>query len=385
MPDTRPGIKFNEAGVCSACINAEKKNKVDWNQRLQELKELCKQHRHHYRGKHDCIVTVSGGKDSYFQVFVMKELMGMNPLLINVWNNSWTTTGILNFNNMLEAFSCECISLHMNRKVSRLMAKKAFEKLGSPMWYWDKALYVYPIKMAIDLKIPLVVYGENISYEYGGGDDKETMSAMGQINNDVVKIVDPEEWLNDDITIEAMNFCTYPPQEEIEKSKVSPIYLSYFLRWDGFKNTSIAKDFGFKSLNDTKELIRHGYIEDYDSIDSLGYLVHPWLKYPKFGHARTTDVCSSLIRNGYMTRKHAVELVRMNDHLLDRYVLNDFLTFIQETDIMFWKVVDKFYNRDIFEKVEEVRCLGDLKLKNPIWEEGNERQVKPTPAGNATE
>jgi len=369
MPDTRPGIKFDEDGVCYPCLNAEKKKSVNWSNRFKELRELCDKYRRK-DGKHDCIITVSGGKDSWFQVYVMKTLLKMNPLLINVWNNSWTSTGIQNFNNMLDVFSCECISLHMNRKVSRLMMKKAFEKLGSPMWYWDKAVYVYPVKMAMKLGIPLVIYGENVAYEYGGIDNEETPFADDQIDNDVVKPINIEEWLDDDITLETMNFCTYPSQDELKDSKVLTLYLSYFLLWDGFKSVSIAKDLGFKSLNDTKELIRHGYVEDYDQIDSLAYLIHPWLKYPKFGHARTTDVCSTLIRNGYMTRKYAVELVRQNDHLLDRRFLDDFLFFIGEDETFFWKITDSMYNRQIFEKINDV-----WKLKNPIWEEGHDRQI----------
>jgi N-acetyl sugar amidotransferase len=361
MPNTRPGIMFDNNGVCYPCLNAEKRKTINWKQRMGELKALCDKYRKG-NGEHDCIVTVSGGKDSYYQVFVMKELMKMNPLLLNVWNLSWTSTGIQNFNNMLDVFSCECISLHMNRKVARLMAKKAFERLGSPMWYWDKAVYAYPLRMAIKMNIPLVVYGENIAYEYGGPGAKETPSALDQINNDVVKPVPINEWLDDEITMGTMQNCIYPSKDDIEKAELNPIYLSYFVPWDGFKNVSISKDFGFRSLNDTKEWVRHGYVEDYDQIDSYAYLVHPWLKYPKYGHARATDVCSSLIRNGYMTRKHAVELVRQQDHLLDNRALHEFLMFIGETPEYFVKVVDNFYNREIFEKKDKF-----WQLKNPVW------------------
>jgi hypothetical protein len=295
----------------------------------------------------------------------MKELMGMNPLLINVYNLSWTNTGLLNFNNMSERFSTECISLHMNRKVSRAMMRKAFFKLGSPMWYWDRAVYVYPIKMAIALNIPLVVYGENIAYEYGGPSAKETYSAKDQLQNDVVKPVPIEEWLDEEITIQDMQYCIMPPLKVYEDSKVNPIYLSYFFPWDGFKNMSIASTLGFRTL----EFKRLGYIEDYDQIDSLGYLVHPWLKYPKYGHSRTTDVASSLIRNGYMTRKHAVELVRLYDHQLDNKVLKDFLTFSAIPPEKFFDKVYSLYNRSIF--FEEETEDGDKiwKLKHPIWEE----------------
>ena len=363
MPDTRPGIKFNEDGICYPCSNHKKRQSVDWKRRYKELRKLCDKYRKN-TGEHDCIVTVSGGKDSWFQVYVMKEQMKMNPLLINVWNLSWTNTGLLNFDNLSDEFSTECISLHMNRKVSRAMMRKAFFKLGSPTWYWDRAVYVYPIKMAIALKIPLVVYGENIAYEYGGPGAKESYSALDQLSNDVVKPVPLEEWLDETITMQDMQFCIMPPLTELQESGVESIYLSYFFPWDGFKNMCFTSGLGFKTLGDTNEWVRQGFIEDYDQIDSPGYLVHPWLKYPKYGHSRATDVASNLIRNGYMTRKMAIELVKKHDHRLDPIALDDFLNFTGIPPRQFFEKVDTLYNRDIFFKDGDV-----WKLKNPIWQE----------------
>jgi len=362
MPDTRPGIVFDKEGVCHACGAAERRKEIDWEDRKRKLKELCDKYRR--KGNYyDCIIAVSGGKDSHFQIYVMKELMKMNPLLVNVYNFSWTNTGLHNFNNMSEAFGCDTISLHLNRKVARKMFRKAFEKLGSPCWYWDRAVYVFPIRMGINMGIPLIIYGENISYEYGGSQREETYSAKEQINNDCVKDVGGLEfWLDEDISIRDLNACVYPTKEEIEKAGLEPIYLSYFIPWDGYKNCQLAKKYGFKSLDDTREWNREGYIEDYDQIDAIGYLVHPWLKYPKFGHARATDVCSYWIRTGRITREEAIKLVKEHDHKLDQRALKDFLDFTGYTEMEFWDIVERFYNRKIFEKVD-----GKWKLKNPIW------------------
>jgi hypothetical protein len=220
--------------------------------------------------------------------------------------------------------------------------------------------------MGINMKIPLIVYGENISYTYGGVDDKETYSAKEQINNNCVKDVGGLDfWLDNDISIKDMNACVYPLKKEIEDAKLDPIYLSYFVPWDGYKNYRLAKRYGFQSLGDNGEWVRQGYIEDYDQIDALGYLVHPWLKYPKFGHARATDVCSYWIRAGRIMRKEAIQLVKAHDHKLDPRALSDFLDFTGYTKKKFWNIVEKFYNRDIFKKVN-----GKWRLKNPIWQQG---------------
>lgn len=362
IPDTRPGIVFDKEGVCMPCRTAEERKKINWDERYKELEKLCAKYRGKNGNYYDCIITVSGGKDSIFQIYVMKELMKMNPLLINVYNFSWTETGRHNFNNMSDTFGCDTISLHLNRKLARKMTRKAFEKMGSPNWYWDKAVYVYPIRMAINMNIPLVVYGENVSYEYGGRQTKETYSAKDQINNDVAKIVDWEYWLDDEISMKDFNMLIYPSDEEIKKSRVDPMYMSYFMKWDGYKNMELAKKYGFKSLNDTGEWKREGFIEDYDQVDTLGYLIHSWMKYPKYGHFAATAVSCYWIRTGRITREEGIKLVKEHDHLLDRRALKDFLDFTGYTEKEFWQIVDKFYNRDIFEKVN-----GKWKLKDPIY------------------
>ncbi len=364
MPDTRPGIVFDEKGVCHPCKVTEERKKIDWDARLNELRKLCDKYRGINGDYYDCIIAVSAGKDSHFQVYVMKELMGMNPLLVNVYNFSWTQTGLHNFNNISEAFGCDIISLHLNRKIARKMLWKALVKMGSPTWYWDRAVYAFPLRVGINFNVPLIVYGENISYEYGGPQVKETYSAREQIDNDVVKNVDWDYWLDDEITMKDLNGVVYPGKEESEKAGLEPIYLSYFVRWDGHRNMEIAKRYGFKSLKDTGEWDRKGYIEDYDQIDAVGYLVHPWLKYPKYGHARATDVACYWIRTGRITREEGIKLVKEHDHELDGKALKDFLDFVGHTEEEFWQAVERFYNRDIFEKVE-----GRWMLKDPIYKD----------------
>lgn len=362
IPNTRPGIIFDEEGVCRPCRVAEERKKIDWDKRFDELRKLCDKYRSKNGDHYDCIIAVSGGKDSYFQIYVMKELMKMNPLLVNVYNFSWTNTGWYNFTNMSDVFGCDVISLNLNRKIAKKMLWKAFVEMGSPTWYWDRAVYVFPVRMGINYNIPLIVYGENINYEYGGSQTKETYSAKNQINNDVAKKVDFDFWLDDEIAMKDLNAIVYPSNDEIEKAKLEPIYLSYFMRWDGYENMEMAKKYGFKSLDDTGEWKREGYIEDYDQIDAIGYLVHPWIKYPKYGHARATDVASNWIRTGRITRKEGIALVKEHDHKLDKRALRDFLDFVGHSEEEFYSILEKFYNRDIFEKIAD-----QWKLKESIY------------------
>lgn len=360
MPNTRPGIQFNENGVCYPCLVAEKRKSTDWAQRQEELKKLCGRYRRK-DGYYDCIIPVSGGKDSYFQAYVMKKIYQMNPLLVCVSDSfTHTAAGQHNLRNLSEIFECDLLTYNLNHSTVRKMVRLAFENFGSPNWPIDLAIYSVPSKIAYSFDIPLIVYGENIAYEYGGPNAKETYSAKEQIKNDVVKPIDWEWWYGHGVSKEEAEFIKYPPSKILDK--LEPIYLSYFFPWDGYQNYQLAKKYGFKSLNDTGEWKREGFVEDYDQIDSMGYLVHPWLKYPKFGHARATDVCCYWIRTGRITREEAIKLVKEHDHKLDPRVLKDFLELTGYSEKEFWKVVEKFWNRDIFEKVD-----GKWKLKNPVW------------------
>lgn len=362
MPDTRPGIKFNEEGVCYACLNADKKRTVDWDYRWKELEKLCDKYRGWNGDGYDCIITASSGKDSHFQVQMFKERLGMNPLIISIDNVSWTETGRKNWNNLLSAFGVDAHVLSLNPKVCKKMFRIAFEHFGSPNWLFDIAVYAYPLQIAIKLGIPLIIYGENVNYEYGGAQEKETPSAIEQIKNDVVKPIDWNFWIEKDSSLSMKDFNAgiYPTKAEIEKAGLESIYLSYFVPWSGYKNMEFARSRGFKTLEDTGEWKRQGFVEQYDQIDSAGYLVHPWLKFIKFGHARVTDVASIWIREGRMTREEAVKLVNEEDYKLDPKMLKDFLNFTRYTEEEFWRIVEKFANKDLIEKKD-----GIWRLKEP--------------------
>ena len=355
MPDTRPGIKFDEEGVCYPCRHYENRAEIDWDKRWEELERLADKYRGCNGDYYDCIITGSAGKDTYYQVHVFKEKLGMNPLLVSVNNFSWTETGLHNWNNLLNEFGIDAIQLSLNPQVCKKMFVKALEKVGSPTWYFDLAIYAWPIKTAVQLDIPFVVYGENTNYEYGGAlGNKETYSAIDQIKNDVVKPVPWEEWIDDELSMKDFAACTYPTGAEIRKANLESIHLSYFMPWSGYKNMEFARSRGFKTLNDTGEWNRDGFIEQYDQIDTVGYLTHCWFKFPKFGHFRVTEVASLWIREGRITREEAVKEVIEEDYKLDRRMLEDFLDFTGYPKEDFWKVVDKFANKDILEKRDDV-------------------------------
>lgn len=348
MPETRPGIKFNSKGVCSACEAYDAQLKIDWNKRMEEFKDFCSKYRRNKKGSYDCIIAVSGGKDSHFQVYMMKEVMGMNPLLVSAEDNfTMTKAGVHNLQNISEEFGCDIISLKPNRKVQKRLIRKMFEKYLKPTWYIDRLIYTYPLHMALKLDIPLLVYGENISRTYGGVDDVDTYSARDQISNGVALSVSKEELLDDVVTEDALSLLDAPSPDELKK--IDPMYLSYFVPWNSYHNYQFAKKRGFWDLE--HEWNREHTAEQFDQVDTYGYIVHAWLKYPKFGHASATDYASRFIRYGMMTREEAVKVVKERDHKLDALALQDFLNFTGYSTTEFWAALEKFWNPAIFKKI----------------------------------
>lgn len=363
MPNTRPGISFNEEGVCSACINYENRKNVDYSKRFKELEKLCDKYRG-MNGKNgfDCAIAVSGGKDSHFQVHVMKERLGMNPILFSVEDNfTLTNAGAHNIKNISEEFGCNIITIKPNIKLQKNIMRKTFEKYGKPTWILDRLIYTYPLHMALKFNTPLLVYGENVSYEYGGKDNKEIYSARDILKNGVASDIPMEELVDNELGISEKDlYLTIAPTEE-EINKLDPIYLSYFVEWNSHSNYIFAKSRGFHDL--THEWDRSMNAENYDQVDSIAYLVHAWLKYPKFGHGCATDYLSRYIRYNMISREEAIDIVRKKDHLLDIHCVRDFCQFTGYRESEFWNIIDKFYNRELFEKNK----FGEWVLKNPVW------------------
>ena len=348
MPDTRPGIKFDDDGICYPCIHYEKSKTTNWEKRWKELESLCDKYRGSNGNGYDCIIAVSGGKDSHFQTYIMKEKLKMNPLLVSVGNIDWTETGRHNLQNLSDSFGCDMIICNPNVRVARIMAKKALEEIGSPGWYLDGLIYAFPVKMAMKFGIKLLVYGENVAYAYGGKYDEETPSAKMQIKNDVVKPV-WDAWFKDGtVTEKDLELSRQPDLKEIDAHNLEPIYLSYFVSWSSYHNYQVAKKWGFQTLE--HEYSIENSIEPYQQIDSISYLINPSIKYLKYGHSIVSDQASRLIRYGLRTREEMIPVVEQYDGKIDQGAVKKFCEFTKMSISEFWKTLDKWYNREFFEQ-----------------------------------
>lgn len=370
MPDTRPGITFMEDGICAPCHNYEKQKQIDWQARFKELEILCDKYRGCNGSSYDCAIAVYGGKDSHFQVYYMKEVMKMNPLLLSTACTEWTEIGRKNIENIAETFSCDVISIQPNPRVAKIMARKAFVEIGSPTWYIDALIYAFPYRMAAKLGLKLLVYGENVNYTYGGKYNVETPSAKFQPLNDVVKPI-WDKWLEDgQLSEPELVSAKQMTLEEYDKSGLEAVYLSYYVPWDTHHNYEVAKRWGFRHLG--HEYQREATLEQYNQIDSISYLLNQYLKYPKFGHASATEMASRWIRAGQVTREEMIPLVKKYDKILDQGIVDRFMEYASMTPREFWSVMDKWYNKDLFyqdrdgvwhEKFEVGEGIIDFKIE----------------------
>ena len=298
----------------------------------------------------------------------MKELMGMNPLLITVEDFfTMTEAGKHNIQNISEAFGCNIVSFKPNRRAAKVISKYMFKKYGRPLWYVDRLLYTVPLYYAAALNIPLLVYGENVSYEYGGIDDEETYSAREQVFNGVAPDISLDELVEAGVPRDELTYLEAPTREMLDK--LDPIYLSYFVEWNSIRNYEFAKRRGFKDL--THEWDRTNHIENFNQIDSYGYLLNAWMKFPKYGHAYATDYAARWVRYGLLSRDEAVKLAEERDHAIDPKIVEDFCAFTEMTTEEFYNSLDDLYNKELFER----NPFGQWRLKkenieerrNPHW------------------
>lgn len=336
IPTTKPDLLFNDQGVCQACLNYDQRRSIDWESRYVELEDLCLR-------DSACVVAVSGGKDSHFLVAAMHG-MGCTCLLMTVTDPfTKTKAGKHNLANLQNMFGDQLLSWTMPLDLFVKATRAAFERRGEPLRFIEACIYTIPITWASFLSIPLVVFGENSAYEYGSTltdvpsaawSYAASMGAPEQIAN----------WEDLGLTRAEITPLLYPQNEH-----PSVIYLSRYVPWDGEAHYKQAKRSGFQDL--TGEWDRTGNIESYDQIDSIGYIVHLWLKYPKFGYARATDIACRWIQKGKITREEGLRLAEERDHRLDPRALDDFCQTLGYSTEQFWTITERFWNRDLFEKV----------------------------------
>jgi N-acetyl sugar amidotransferase len=359
MPNTKPGVVLDEEGVCSACRSVEKKQHIDWNARATEFKGLCDVLRGSNGNGYDCLVPVSGGKDSQYQVWRMKYQQGMHVLGVCVVPHLQTREGIANINAMVREYGIDFIKIALKPSVFKAIRRRAFFEMGEPNWADHSSVMAGATRIAYLYQIPLIVWGEDVAVEFGGTtSNKPKASAADIIKSDLFGKKTIANFYNDQVTSANTFFYKYPSDDDWQRRKIQSVYIGYFFFWDGFENFILSRKFGFQAR-------RLGSLSGntlaYDNIDEKQCEINIWFKFLKFGFWRPTDQSCYHIWNRRLSRDAAVEQVNARQYEFPAEYLNDFLRFNSITFDEFWCVVDKFRNRKIWRRVD-----GEWRLKTSL-------------------
>ena len=349
-PDTKPNLFFDDEGVCSACRSFETRASVDWNERRAEFQEITARYRSKDGRNYDCIVPVSGGKDSTYQVVRLLEL-ALNPLCVTATTDSLSELGRRNIEN-IKRLGVDYLEMSTNPVVRRKINRRCLAEIGDISWPEHVAIFTIPIRFATKLGIPLVIWGENGQNEYGGPAaaaedntmDRRWLEEFGGLLG--LRVSDMQGV--DGITARDLIPYTYPSEAELKKTGVTALFLGYFIPWDGFQNAVIAQANGFETFATMVE----GSLADYENLDNYQTGIHDYFKYLKFGFGRATDIACNHIRRGRLRRDDALRMVEKRDGVFPwTYLGRPIEEILGEIDMTldeFLVICDRFTNRNIF-------------------------------------
>ncbi len=352
MPDSKPDLKIDAEGVCNACRSYEERREIDWEARRRELDTLVDRYRAKDGKNWDCIVPVSGGKDSTFQVVRMLQL-GMNPLCVTATTCDLSELGRKNIQN-IKNLGVDYMEFSPNPVVRRKLNRFGLTEVGDISWPEHVGIFTIPVRAAVQFNVPLIVWGENSQNEYGG----PAAAAKDNVLN--------RRWLeefggllglrvsdlvgNDGLSAKDLIPYNYPSDEDLKRVGVTGLFLGYYLPWDGYSNALIAQANGFVSYPETVE----GSIVNYENLDNHQTGIHDYFKFLKFGFGRATDIACLHLRRGRITRQDAQELVKKHDGKFPwTYLgkpLKEILAPLDMTVEQFVKICDRFTNKKIFVK-----------------------------------
>ena len=361
FPETKPDLFFNEEGVCSACVAADQKdNSIDWKQREIDFNTIIDKYK---KGPneigYDCLIPVSGGKDSTYQAYFMKEVCGLNPLCVCFETTNLTEVGQANIDN-ISKMGIDVIYFKKNYKAYRSMVVEGFKRVGDEMWPNHLGIFTIPIHIAVKFNIPLVIWGENPQQEYGGPVEsienkhlnrkwlEEFGGLLGNRIQDMVGV--------DGLTEKDLTPYFYPSDEDIDRVGVVGLFLGHYFFWDAQKQLEIVKKYGFSVKEDGPV---EGTYTNYENLDEKMHGLHDYLKYVKYGFGRATDHACIDVRNNRLTREEGLKLVKQYDGKYTNYGVDEFVKYSGMTKEEIDVILDSFTNPVLFAQDESGNFIKD--------------------------
>ena len=360
-PDTRPNISFDSNGVCLPCrfTKERKQGLVDWAARRRELEELADWGRRTRKSHYDCMVPVSGGKDSTRQALYVRDELKLNPLLVSCVYppEQQAERGAHNLSNLV-ALGFDTIAVSLNPQVWKELMRVAWVKYGNWCRSTELALYSIPIHVAIAYHIPLIFLGENPSFTTGESEGSLTGDANRMKYCNTLKGGTTKDLRYDGLTMTDVHFYEYPSDEEIDRAQLRIVYLGYYIEnFNGFDNAEFAVRHGLELRTDPPG--ETGEMTGYQSLDEDFVIVNQMLKYLKYGFGATTDKVCEAINLGRLSREEGIELVKRYDGKCGDKYIQKFCSYLGLSEERFWELAEQFRNHDIWTKDAQ----GRWKLK----------------------
>ena len=365
-------LAFDDNGICSGCRTAQERGGgvINWERKRKILECLLEEYRSQDGRGYDCVIPVSGGKDSYYQIHLVKKVYNLNPLLVTYHANNYTPTGMENLLNMREAFGVDHVFFTPSIDVLKKLNRIGFKLMGDMNWHAHAGIFTYPIRAAVETKTPLMIWGEHGFMDLGGMHSYKDMVEFTYryrhehclrgfewydvTDEGLAKLGRPE--MAEGLTARNLLPWMYPADEEIKRVGVRGIYVSNFFKWEanehgqmmvdqyGFKPSPVPFDRTYRRMSNLDDMHENG--------------IHDYLKFIKFGYGRATDHCCKDIRAGLMTREEAVKIVREMDPKKPSD-LERWLKYVDMSEAEFDRIADTFRDPRVWWKDNDGSWVKD--------------------------
>lgn len=363
LPDSRPGLKIHSDGICNACKNSiVKKEEINWEDRELIFKQLVGKTKSISNG-YDCLIPVSGGKDSTWQVLKCLEY-GLKPLCFSWRPPSRTKLGQINLDNLI-SLGVDHIDYSISPKTEKKFLLESLKRYGAVAIPMHMAIFNIAPKLAINFNIPLIIWGENSAFEYGSEDkihegfsmDEAWIKTFGVVHGTTYK-----DWINDDLTIKDLEAYKTPNYDLLNKKEIKAIFLGQYFKWDPEITANKAREYGFKFGNQAKV----GFY-DYADLDDNFISVHHFPKWHKFGFSRIFDNLSLEIRNGRISRNNAIEILKNKGPEIPMSDIKLFCKYVGIEIKDFFQIIEKFRNHNIWHFDNGTWKINDFIIENWNW------------------
>lgn len=363
IPDSRPNIVIGADGVCNACASHGTKRDIDWTARASAFARVAEKAKARSEG-YDCLIPVSGGKDSTWQVVLCLQA-GLNPLAVTWKTPARSGIGQRNLDNLVR-LGVDHMDYQVSPKTERKFMLAALEKSGDPAIPMHMALFNIPLKVASRFRIPLVVWGENSAFEYGTTEESLTGFRLDRNwlrSYGVTHGTTAEDWISPALTRKEMTPYFGPEDAELDAAGLQAVFLGYYFPWDPIETLRVAKSHGFASRAEGPKT----GLYDFADIDDDFISIHHWLKWYKFGMTRLFDNLSLEIRNGRMTREQALQTLAQMGEQRPVEDIERLCAFLGIGTARFYAMAEKFRNPAIWTRKGATWNIEGFLLRNWAW------------------